>query len=34
MSSDLDLLVDFYQWEKQRLLLEIDENKREQDFFQ
>jgi hypothetical protein len=34
MSSDLDLLVDFYQWEKQRLLLEIDENKREQDYFQ
>ena len=32
MSSDLDLLVDFYQWEKQRLLLEIDENKRDHDY--
>lgn len=32
MSSDLDLLIDFYQWEKQRLLLEIDENKRDQDY--
>lgn len=32
MSSDLDLLIDFYQWEKQRLLLEIDENKKGQDY--
>ncbi|MAU14749.1 MAG: hypothetical protein CMH46_04330 [Muricauda sp.] len=32
MSNDLDLLIDFYQWEKQRLLLEIDENKRDLDY--
>ncbi|MEC7264129.1 MAG: hypothetical protein VXW38_10340 [Bacteroidota bacterium] len=32
MYSDLDALIDFYQWEKQRLLLSIEENKRDQDF--
>lgn len=32
MHSDLDALIDFYQWEKQRLLLSIEENKRDQDF--
>ncbi len=29
MHSDLDGLIDFYQWEKQRLLLSIEENKRD-----
>jgi hypothetical protein len=32
MPSDLDLLIDFYQWEKQRLLLSIEENKMDQDY--
>ena len=32
MSSDIDVLIDFYQWEKQRLLLSIEENKRDQDY--
>lgn len=32
MSSDLDELIDFYQWEMRRLLISIEENKRDQDF--
>ncbi len=32
MGSDLDLLIDFYQREKQGLLLEIEENKRGKRF--
>lgn len=33
MSSDIDLLIEFYQTEKQRLLISIEENKRDQDYF-
>lgn len=32
MATDLELLIDFYQWEKQRLLLTIEDNKRDHDF--
>ncbi|MFD2100225.1 hypothetical protein [Flagellimonas iocasae] len=33
MSSDIDLLIDFYQSEKQRLVSSIEENKRDKDYF-